>query len=260
MTRSQTVALADVGSAPIRSVSQIDAAVAALIDIAGQLHEAVAGFQRHARTSPVAPVAATVLAHLDGARDGAQEIARAGAAFLVAFHDRYDPDIRAARAKQPAGGHSDVTRSEADDANSRLHDEAMTSSATTPDLVAAITDNGGFTYDPAAGALVIVGEADGYAIAVPGTEHVVGDATVTRESFADAVADLLVSYADEIAAGAVLGGWFSEDRSVYLVELSEIHRVDRADAIRVGTERHQEGILDLATGEYIETGGTGDGA
>ena len=44
----------------------------------------------------------------------------------------------------------------------------------------------------------------------------------------------------------------------YLVELSEIHRVPREQAVRLGTERHQEGILDLATGEYIETGGTGD--
>jgi hypothetical protein len=258
MTRTHALRLADVGSTPIRSVGQIEEAVTVLVEVARQLQEAVAGFQQHARTSVAAPIAEEVLTHLDGAWEGAREIASAGVAFLLAFYERYDRDIRAAYAGQPAGGQPEVTRSGAVQANSRLHDGGMTQSTATPDLVAAITENGGFTYDPTAGALVVVGQADGYAIAVPGTEHVVGDATITRDGFAAAVADLLVGYAPEIAQGAMLGGWFSDDRGVYLVELSGIHHVERAEAIRLGTERHQEGILDLATGEYIETGGTGD--
>jgi hypothetical protein len=260
MTQAHALRLADIGSTPLRSVTQIEEAANVLVEVARQLQEAVAGFQQHVRESDEAPVDEAVLARLDGAWEGAREVASAGVAFLLAFYERYAPDIRAAQAGPPAGGQPGVTRSGADDANSRSHDGGMTQSATTPDLIAAITDNGGFTYDPAAGELVVVGQADGFAIAVPGTEHVVGDATVTRESFAGAVADLLVGYAPEIAGGAVLGGWYSEERGVYLVELSEIHHVERAEAVRVGTERHQEGILDLATGEYIETGGTGDGA
>ena len=133
----------------------------------------------------------------------------------------------------------------------------MTTTAT-PDLITTIERDGGFTYDPTTGELVVVGRASGYAIAVPGTEHVVGGATATRETFAEAVAHILLTYADEITDGAVLGGWYSEDREQYLVELSEIWDVDRADAILLGTARRQEGILDLATGEYIPTGGRGD--
>jgi len=254
---TQVVRLADVGSAPIRSVAQIEEAATVLVEVARQMQEAIAGFQRHALASTAAPVGEALLAGLDAARDGAREIALAALAFLAAFHEWYDPDIRAALAARPGGGHTEVTRTEADEATSGWHDGDMTQS-TAPDLVAAITENGGFTYDPAAGALVTIGSTTGYAIAVPGTEHVVGDATVTREGFAAAVADLLVGYATEIGNGAMLGGWFSGDRGQYLVELSEIHRVPREQAVRLGTARHQEGILDLATGEYIETGGTGD--
>lgn len=134
----------------------------------------------------------------------------------------------------------------------------MTATIATPDLIQTITDNGGFTYDPTANALIEVGSTTGYAIAVPGTEHVVGTADVTREAFIAAVADLITTYADKFAAGAVLGGWFSEDRGVYLVELSMIFRVSREFAVEIGQILNQEAIFDLATGETIPTGGHGD--
>lgn len=134
----------------------------------------------------------------------------------------------------------------------------MAATTATRDLIQAITDNGGFTYDPTTGTLVEIGSTDAYAIARPGTERVVGDAAVTREAFVVTVADILNEHADEIAQGAVLGGWFSEDRGQYLVELTDLVRVPREIALTIGEARHQEGILHLGTGEYIPTGGHGD--
>jgi len=63
-----------------------------------------------------------------------------------------------------------------------------------------------------------------------------------------------------LGAGGCVGGWYSPDRDVYLLEISEIHHVDRDTAVRLGARRNQEAILDLATGEFIPTGGTGDAA
>ena len=128
----------------------------------------------------------------------------------------------------------------------------------TTDLITTITQDGGFTFDATTGTLVTVGTRTGYAVAVPGTEHVVGDATITREAFADAVADVATQYADRIARGAVIGGWYSEDRGVYVVELTDILTWDRRTAELIGRIRNQEAIFDLATGEVIPTGGTGD--
>lgn len=127
-----------------------------------------------------------------------------------------------------------------------------------------IEKNGGFTYDPKTGGLLKVGEAKGFAIAVPGTEEIVGEEKVnaddiSREDFAKGVAKVLMKHRDRIAKGAVLGGWYSPERNQYLVELSEIFPPgDREAAIKVGKRRNQEAIFDLATGETIVTGGTGD--
>lgn len=129
---------------------------------------------------------------------------------------------------------------------------------TSIDLVQAIETDGGFTFDPTTNALLAVGEATGYAIAIPGTEHVVGTTDITREAFAAAVADLVTDNAELFDLGAVLGGWYSPERGVYLVELSMIFRVDRAAAVKIGEWAHQEAIFDLATGETIPTGGHGD--
>jgi hypothetical protein len=129
----------------------------------------------------------------------------------------------------------------------------------TPNLQAEIEANGGFTYDPKTGGLLKVGEAKGFAVAVPGTEETVGVGGVTREAFAHGVAKVVMKHRAAIARGAVLGGWYSPDRNEYMVELTEIHPPDdREGAIRAGRERNQEAIFDLATGETINTGGTGD--
>lgn len=122
-----------------------------------------------------------------------------------------------------------------------------------------IEANGGFTYDPRTGGVLRVGEAKGFAVAVPGTEHIVGEGSVDRETFAKGVAKVIMANRQKIAKGAVLGGWYSPDRGQYMVELTEIHPPDdREGAIRAGIDRNQEAIFDLATGETIPTGGTGD--
>ena len=131
----------------------------------------------------------------------------------------------------------------------------------TTDLITEITINGGFTFDPTADKLITVGSVTGYAIAVPGTEHVIGTGSISREAFASAVADVVTEYAEAITVdGCVLGGWYSADRDVYMIELTKIwHHLDRETAIMIGQSSHQEAIFDLATGEEIPTGGTGDG-
>ncbi len=126
-------------------------------------------------------------------------------------------------------------------------------------LLASIVEFGGFTYVPATDTLIEVGNADGFAIAVPGTERIVGPAGISREEFAAAFADVVKAYGDVLANGAALGGWYSSDRGVYMVEVSEIHHVTREEAIALGVARNQEAIFDLRNGEEINTGGTGDG-
>ena len=131
-------------------------------------------------------------------------------------------------------------------------------------LIDEIKEHGGFTYNPRNGEVLQVGEAKGFAVAVPGSERVVGKETVggdyvTREDFANGFADVVEQYADEIANGAMIGGWYSPERNEFMVELTNIlDPNDRDAAIRAGQEGNQEAIFDLATGETISTGGTGD--
>lgn len=123
-------------------------------------------------------------------------------------------------------------------------------------LLDSIIADGGFTYDARQGQLVRVGDTAGYMIAIPGTEIHLGPASLTRDEFASRFAALVTSAA--VGDGTYVGGWLSPERG-FMIELSELYRGSRDDAVRLGTERNQEAILDLATGEFIATGGTGDG-
>lgn len=128
---------------------------------------------------------------------------------------------------------------------------------TAESLIASIHDTGGFTFDPRTGGLVKVGSVKGVAVAVPHTEQIVGrGANVDRAEFISGVADVIQKHGEAMSKGAMLGGWFSEDRQVYMVELTELIP-DRKAAIALGKQRNQEGVFDLGTGEYIPTGGTG---
>lgn len=133
-------------------------------------------------------------------------------------------------------------------------------------LMAEVQKNGGFTWDPKRNTMLKVGEDKGFAVAVPGTEEIVGTEKVnaddiTREDFAKGVQKVLMDHWQELADGAVLGGWYSPERNQYMVELTEIHDGnDREGAILAGKQRNQEAIFDISTGETVFTGGSGDAA
>lgn len=124
-------------------------------------------------------------------------------------------------------------------------------------LITSIHDTGGFTFDPRKGGLVEVGKVKGVAVAIPHTETIVGHGeNVDRDEFIKGVTNVIMQYGEAFANGAMLGGWYSEDRSVYMVEVTDLVP-DREEAIKLGKQRNQEGVFDLGTGEYIDTGGTG---
>jgi hypothetical protein len=128
------------------------------------------------------------------------------------------------------------------------------------DLMKSIKDNGGFTYDPRTGGLLVPGKDKGIAVAVPGTEQIIGNGEVSRQAFAKGVQKVLMAHRAEIAGGAKLGGWYSEDRNAYMVELTDLLPGENRDAaIAEGRKRNQEGIFDIGANEFIPTGGTGDG-
>lgn len=114
---------------------------------------------------------------------------------------------------------------------------------------------GGFTYSPATGQLLKIGSSTGYAVAIPGTQHVVGTTTVSPEAFADAVADLVERHPKRIDRGAVVCARHSQQRGVYIAELTDILPWSRRVATLMGWMRNQEAIVDLATGETIPTVG-----
>jgi hypothetical protein len=132
-------------------------------------------------------------------------------------------------------------------------------------LFQAIEKNGGFTYDPRTGGLLEAGKSAGYAVAIPGTEQIVGEEKVNaddinREDFVNGLKKIIKEHQGSLGNGMVLGGWYSPERNQYMVELSQILPPDkRQDAIEVGADRNQESVFDLATGENIFVGGTGDG-
>lgn len=125
------------------------------------------------------------------------------------------------------------------------------------DLIKSIHESGGFTFDPRKGGLVRVGDVKGYAVAVPHTEHIVGQgARVSRAEFVKGVTGVIQKYGPQLAKGHFLGGWYSPERKAYMVELTQVVK-GRNAAVKLGQARNQEGIFDLGTGEYIPTGGTG---
>ena len=124
--------------------------------------------------------------------------------------------------------------------------------ATTVTLLDTIVADGGFTFDPTADAFVKIGDVEGFAIAVPDTEHIIGHTGITAEEFAEAFA------AFEVPAGSLIGGYYSADRDAYMIETSEIHNVPEFEAIALGIARNQESIINMMTGEFIDTFGHGD--
>lgn len=118
----------------------------------------------------------------------------------------------------------------------------------------SIRDNGGFTYSPSEDRILTVGQDRGWCIAIPGTEHLIGQ-RLTADAFNDAVqaayltAQLLGYDSDDVH----VGGWHSPDRG-FMVELTTVLQVDRSTAITLGELREQDAIFNLATGEEFTYG------
>ena len=117
-------------------------------------------------------------------------------------------------------------------------------------LLRALRRNGGFTFDPRTGQTLSIGDTSGFAIALPGTERPV---SLDPDEFTAALADLTNTAEVLLNTTVFVGGWYSTERGIYLIELSEIRLVSRAAAVALGQARQQEAILDMATGEFIST-------
>lgn len=116
-------------------------------------------------------------------------------------------------------------------------------------LVTAITENGGFTLDLDTARVLQVGQDTGWCIAVPGTERVIGH-DLTANAFTAAVADAMASVPVDDRPDVKIGGWYSPDRG-YMVELTNVFRVDQTTAEIIGDIRDQDAIFDLETGTEI---------
>jgi hypothetical protein len=119
------------------------------------------------------------------------------------------------------------------------------------DVLPALVSEGGFTFDVESASLVGIGERRGYAIAIPDSERILGSEDVTTEDLVSAIADLIMEYADALSTGAMVGGWHSTDRNVYMVEISDVITCDRTNAIAIGRMRGQESVFDLSNGECV---------
>lgn len=116
-------------------------------------------------------------------------------------------------------------------------------------LAEQITENGGFTLDPVTGRTLVVGTDTGWAIALPGTERLIGE-NLTENAFGEALSDVLASIPADDRENVKVGGWYSPERG-YMIELTTVLHVDRGTAELIGDIRNQDAIFNLATGEEI---------
>jgi hypothetical protein len=126
----------------------------------------------------------------------------------------------------------------------------MTTTIPAVELLERLRTDGGFTFDPSTGRLVNVGDRIGWAIARPGTERIIG-VTLDPAAFESELSVLLADYGEEIAGGALVGGWHSADRDVYMVELSDVYVVGEGQAVLLGALRGQESVFNLGTGRTV---------
>lgn len=126
----------------------------------------------------------------------------------------------------------------------------MTATVPAVELLDALRTDGGFTWDPSTGHLLRAGDRIGWAIARPGTERIIG-VTLDPEAFAGELSVLLADYAADIDAGALVGGWHSPERDVWMVELTDVYVVDEGQAVLLGALRGQESVFNLGTGASV---------
>lgn len=114
---------------------------------------------------------------------------------------------------------------------------------------------GGFTYDPA----IADYPTQGIAVGRPGYSEI-----MTADAFfsdPDRARQFIRGFVEKMrndpdTADSVVGGWYDRDNDEIVLDRVDIIE-DREEAIRLGRERNEQGVFDLATGEYIDTGGTG---
>jgi hypothetical protein len=123
----------------------------------------------------------------------------------------------------------------------------------------ASAEDWGFTWHPRTGE----SPSDGYMVSVQGHSHHVeipGGRTSENEAKVHQALDAYVNdKADLFASNEKLhvGGWHDKDHNSFTLDPSE-QIADRDEAIRLGRERNQQAIWDVANQEEIDTGGTGD--
>ena len=124
-------------------------------------------------------------------------------------------------------------------------------------LLTELRETGGFTFNPHTSQLVEYGDVTGWMIAVPGTETVLGSGDMSgaefERAFYSAVRDA------KLTDHTFVGGWYSTDRNVYMIELSELHNISKRAAIKLGIERGQEAIFGMDNGETVSLRGAKPG-
>jgi|SRR5215471_253358 len=102
---------------------------------------------------------------------------------------------------------------------------------------------------------------DGYIVAHQGDSVIVPSSVVNDpEKFSAIVTQAIhdfgsKGYLDQ--PGAHIGGWLDHEHGEFVLDPVE-HVQDRNEAIKLGVQRNQQAIYDVAAGEEISTGGTGD--
>lgn len=114
----------------------------------------------------------------------------------------------------------------------------------------ALAVDGGFTYDATLRRFYRPGDNDapiGFAIAIPDTEASIDE----LQSMVDETNFLLNMEGREV----FIGGWYDDTNKLWL-ELSEVLDIPRDKAIQTAKGRDQLAILDMQTGELIDTSGS----
>jgi DNA topoisomerase-1 len=121
----------------------------------------------------------------------------------------------------------------------------------TADLAGAVFSNGGFTYDP-------IGDqfpTEGVAVAVPGHSVILTE-DAFRADAATAIADYLRQMRADGVEDLMIGGWHDKEHGEVVLDRVEVVET-RDEAMRLGADRGEQAVFDLATLEEIPTGGTG---
>ena len=123
------------------------------------------------------------------------------------------------------------------------------------DPLSTLRGSHGFTWSPSTGS----GPAEGFMIALPGhtvqyPEEVVDDPVVFAQKFREYLLENRSLF--EGRSDLYLGGWVA-DGKLWLEPSRNI--LDEAEAVQLARESDQIAIYNVATGQYVDTGGTGGG-